>query len=363
METPWHHVANAADVPSPALLIYIERAEWNIDRMIQIAGGPQRLRPHIKTHKMRELVARQVQRGITRFKCATIPEAEIAAEAGAPDVLLAMQPVGPNATRLLELTRAFPETKFSTIVDDATAAEQLSEAAFAAGATVDVLVDLDVGQRRTGIPPAAGAASLYRRLQHLRGLHAAGLHAYDGHIHEPDLATRERMCNEAFAPVEQLAAELGAPRIVAGGTPTFPIHARRPNVECSPGTSVLNDVGYAGKFKDLNFKIAACVLTRIVSKPGGNLITLDLGHKAVAAENPQPRAEFPDLPDARLITHSEEHLVIETTAAPQLEVGHILYAFPKHICPTVALYNEATVVRDSRAAEQWPIARGRKLRI
>jgi D-threonine aldolase len=195
------------------------------------------------------------------------------------------------------------------------------------------------------------------------------LHAYDGHIHEGDPALRERMCNEAFAPVEALAAELRAgglavPRIVAGGTPTFRIHARRPGVECSPGTCVLNDVGYGGKFKDLDFKIAACVLTRVISKPAANLITTDLGHKAVAAENPQPRAEFPDLPDAKLVTHSEEHLVIETSAAARMSVGDVLYAFPKHICPTVALYNEAVTVTGGRAGERWPIsARARRLRI
>lgn len=368
MEIPWRHVTNAAEVPSPALLIYLEQVDWNIRRMIEMAGGVERLRPHIKTHKMRELVERQVALGIRKFKCATIAEAEMAAEGGAADVLLAMQPVGPNVARLIELMRAFPATKFSTIVDDAGAADAISEAAVRAGTTVDALIDLDVGQRRTGIPPAAGAAALYRRLTGLAGIHAGGLHAYDGHIHEPDFATRERLCDEAFAPVERLAGELrsqglNVPRIVAGGTPTFPIHARRAGVECSPGTCVLHDVGYGGKFKDLDFKIAAAVLTRVVSKPGGNLITLDLGHKAVAAENPQPRAEFPDLPDAKLVTHSEEHLVIETSAAAERRVGDVLYAFPKHVCPTVALYNEAVVVRQGMASERWAIARGRKLRI
>lgn len=363
MAGAWHHLRNAQEVPSPALLIYAERAEENIAKMIAMAGGTDRLRPHIKTHKMRALIELKLAKGIRKFKCATIAEAEMAASAGAPDVMLAMQPVGPNIDRLLDLIRDYPKTKFSTIVDDPLIAEAISASAVARKTTVDTLIDLDIGQRRTGIPPQAGAASLYRRLASLPGIHAAGLHAYDGHIHEPDAALRERLCNEAFAPVQALANELCVPHIVAGGTPTFPIHARRPNVECSPGTCVLHDVGYGGKFKDLDFKIAACVLTRVVSKPGGNLITLDLGHKAVAAENPQPRAEFPDLPDARLVTHSEEHLVVETSAAPDVKVGDVFYAFPKHICPTVALYNEAVVVRGGIASGRWEITRGRKLSI
>jgi D-serine deaminase-like pyridoxal phosphate-dependent protein len=106
------------------------------------------------------------------------------------------------------------------------------------------------------------------------------------------------------------------------------------------------------------------VLTRVVSKPGPNLICLDLGHKSVAAENPHPRAEFPQIPDARAVMHSEEHLLLETSRAADLEVGHALYAFPKHICPTVALYSEAVTVTNGVAGERWPVtARNRTLTV
>src|SRR3954467_8842321 len=114
MDSPWFKLANEAEIPSPALLVYVERAEENIRRMIAMAGGPARLRPHMKTHKMPALIERQLRAGITKFKCATIAEAEMTARAGAADVLLAMQPVGPNIARLIQLIRAFPKTKFST---------------------------------------------------------------------------------------------------------------------------------------------------------------------------------------------------------------------------------------------------------
>src|SRR5579862_8995026 len=109
----WYQVANIGEVPSPALLIYPDRVEENVRRMLSMAVDVGRLRPHIKTHKLPEVVRMQLAQGITRFKAATIAEAEMAAAGGAPDVLLAYQPVGPNVARLVELTRRFPTTTFS----------------------------------------------------------------------------------------------------------------------------------------------------------------------------------------------------------------------------------------------------------
>jgi D-serine deaminase-like pyridoxal phosphate-dependent protein len=102
----------------------------------------------------------------------------------------------------------------------------------------------------------------------------------------------------------------------------------------------------------------------VVSKPGPNRLCLDLGHKAVAAENPHPRVRFIELPDAKAVSQSEEHLVIETPRAGEFAVGHALHGIPLHICPTVALHSEATVVRGGAAVERWPIlARARRLTI
>src|ERR1041385_1329317 len=101
MRERWYEIQNLAEVPSPSLLVYEDRVQENIRRMIEIAGDVNRLRPHIKTHKTGQLVRLQLERGITKFKCATIAEAEMAAMAGAKDVLLAYQPVGPNIGRFL----------------------------------------------------------------------------------------------------------------------------------------------------------------------------------------------------------------------------------------------------------------------
>ena len=134
------------------------------------------------------------------------------------------------------------------------------------------------------------------------------------------------------------------------------MNARRPDAECSPGTCVFWDFGYATKLPDMLFLPAALLLTRVVSKPASNRLCLDLGHKAVASENPHPRVQLLELPDAKFVGHSEEHLVVETDRAAAFSVGASLYGIPWHICPTVALHSEAVVIKNGRAEERWKVA-------
>jgi D-serine deaminase-like pyridoxal phosphate-dependent protein len=192
-------------------------------------------------------------------------------------------------------------------------------------------------------------------------------------VRQTALAERLATAAGGIARVEALRAELRAQnlpvaRVVWGGTPSFPVHAPRAAtdaaLECSPGTCVLWDASSAEQTPELDFLHAAVLLTRVISRPGTGRLCLDLGHKAVASEMPHPRAIFPALPDARAVTHSEEHLVIETARAAEFPVGTALYAIPWHICPTVALYDRVQVVRDRRVVEEWPVtARARRLSI
>ena len=365
---PWYVVTNAAEVSSPALLVYPDRVEENIRRMIRIAGGVERLRPHVKTHKLAEVVRMQMAEGITKFKCATLAELEMVAGCGPEDALLAYQPVGPNARALARLAKSFPKTKLSAVVDDAGAIRSLSQACSAAGLSLDVLLDIDCGMHRTGVAPGPKAVELYRLIAASPGLQASGLHVYDGHIHHTDLNERTAACEAAFASARELRRELEqlglpVPRVIAGGTPTFPIHAQRPDVECSPGTCILWDFSYANKLPDLDFLPAALVLTRVISKPAPNLLCLDLGHKAIASENPHPRVQLFELPDAKAVVHSEEHLALETPHAEKFLVGDCLYGIPRHICPTVALHAEAVVIKQGQAVGRWQVARNRALTV
>jgi D-serine deaminase-like pyridoxal phosphate-dependent protein len=380
----WWTIQNVDEIPSPALLVYPDRAEENLRRLIAIAGGTARLRPHMKTHKLPEIARMHVALGLTRVKCATIAEAEMLASEGLTDVLLAYQPVGPAVGRLLRLTQTFPGVTFRAVVDDETAAAALSDAFSATESTIDLLLDLDVGMHRTGIAPDL-AAPLYRLLAELPGVTAGGLHAYDGHLRDPDLSVRRAQADAAFAQVRDLrdalqSEGLAVPRVVVGGTPTLPCHAARdePDLELSPGTVVFWDAGYTSGLPDMDFLHAALLLTRVVSKPGGSRVCLDLGHKAVASEMPHPRVillqpHSSDLGppgsgvevdrgaglqariEATFIGHSEEHLVLETPEAASLRVGDVFYGIPWHVCPTVALHGQAVVVRDGLAVDRWNV--------
>lgn len=361
--SPPYDLKNPESLLSPSLIIFREVVGRNLDAMVTMAGSAARLRPHVKTHKMPALVRLSERAGITRHKCATIAEAEMLAEANATDVLIAFPMVGPNIARLARLMSEFPGTTFRTTVDDPEAAQALSAGVRETGRSLPVLLDLDVGMGRTGIAPGPEAEALYAAVAKLPGLEPDGLHAYDGHANNPDPADRRSVvagCEEAaFGLRDRLTARgLPVPRIVFGGTPSFPIHAalKDPSVELSPGTCLLHDVGYGTKFPDLPFVPAAALLTRVVSRPRPDRLCLDLGHKAVAADPKGPRVKLPDLPEAEFPTHSEEHLVAQTPRAAEFRVGDALIALPYHICPTCALHRRAYVVERGEQVDEWEVA-------
>lgn len=366
-ENQWYRIENENEVFSPSLLIYPERIEQNIIRMVRMAGDTSRLRPHVKTYKMAEIVKMQMDHGIFKFKCATISEAEMTARCGANDILLALQPVGPGIERFFRLQQAFQNVNFSCIADSEQVIIQISDMARRYNIETNIWLDINVGMDRTGILPGDEAVRLYKLIDSLPKLRAKGLHVYDGHIHEKVFSLREKICNDSFSPVQKMRDDLnregfGRVNIVAGGSPTFPFHAAREDVESSPGTVLLWDYGYSSSFADMDFLHAAVLFTRVVSKPGKDLICLDLGHKAVGSEMPQPRIMIPGIDDFQITGHNEEHMVVRTRHAGTINTGDPLYALPWHICPTVDRYDKVNVVSDSRVTGQWNVeARKRQI--
>jgi len=357
----WYEIDDVENIISPALVVYPDRIEENIKLMIQIAGGTDSLRPHIKTHKIAELIEMQLRYDISKFKCATIVEAELLAECGARDILLAMQPIGKNIDRFFELISRFPNSKFSTLVDCEEVFQEIENSAKAKNTRIDIWMDINNGMDRTGILPNNEAAMLYQKIEKSPYLGAKGLHVYDGHIHEPNIKLRKEICDKAFDLVLGLKSELELSGInietmVVGGTPTFPIHAKRSNVEVSPGTPLLWDQGYADTYKDLEFLPAAVLIGNVVSKPKANYICLNLGHKSVAAEMPFPRMKILNIERCEQISHSEEHLVVECYESEKYLVGTVCYAIPTHICPTVVKYKEVLNVVDGKVTGSWKIA-------
>lgn len=362
-------VDNIAEIDSPALVVIKEQVVQNIANAVRMVGDVPRLRPHVKTHKSPDVTQLMLAAGITKFKCATIAEAEMLGQCSAPDVLLAYQPVGPKVGRFVEVIKKYSNTRYACLVDDPAAAKNMAALFAENGLTVPVFIDVNIGQNRTGLSPDL-AIELYEICTELDGIKPVGLQAYDGHIRDINFGKRTANCDEAYKPFEQINNQLvnlgfDAPIIVAGGSPTFPIHAMRENVECSPGTFVYWDKGYSDLCPEQPFQPAAWLLTRVISRPDATKICLDLGHKSVAAENEiGKRIFFPAHPYLIPIGQSEEHLVMEAGLNHAFNVGDILIGIPFHICPTVALYEKVFIVENNRVCGEWKtIARDRYMEV
>jgi D-serine deaminase-like pyridoxal phosphate-dependent protein len=379
-DRPWYEIANIDQLDTPALVVYPDRVKENIRRAVGMTGDAARLRPHVKTHKSPAVTRLMLEAGILKFKCATIAEAEMLAIEGAPDVLLAYQPIGPKVIRLAALIQKFPATKFACLIDNVDAAAVMAQVFTAAGLVVPVYLDLNVGMDRTGIAPGPEALALYKTALALDGIHPVGLHAYDGHIRDTDPILRRQKCDAAFTGVIALRAQIGALppsapsagspaadlTIIAGGSPTFPIHAgRAADIQCSPGTFVYWDKGYGDQFPDQPFTPDALVITRVISLRGDTRLCLDLGHKSISAENElDRRVFFLNAPGFQPVSQSEEHLVVEAGPGHGYSIGDVFYGVPFHVCPTVALYERAITIEGGRFTGGWKnVARDRMLTV
>lgn len=346
------------DLVSPGLLVDPNIVQANIAWILkQVDNNPHRLRPHIKTHKTREVNQMLLAAGIYKFKAATIAEAELLALDEAPDVLLSMQPTGTTLTRFAELQKKYPKTSFSCLLDDRVAASRLAEVS----ESQKVYVDLNMGMNRTGIRPEA-ALPLIQDIQSLPSLQLVGLHAYDGHIRDVNIEDRKKHVDEAFACFYDLLKQLEPGlELVVGGTPSFLVHHQNPNFVCSPGTFVFFDTGYAKLYPKESIQLAVQIIGRIISKPTNHTICIDVGHKSVAPENAiENRLTFIKHPDWKLLSQSEEHGIVEVGNNSNYNIGDVIYMYPYHICPTIALHQSLQV----RDGSTWKVlARDRKITI
>lgn len=371
MKLETYRLSHPENIASPALIYYKEIIERNVQSILAMAGGPQRLWPHVKSHKSADMVRMLMDKGIRRFKCATIAEGEMVGQVGAEQAIVSYPLVGPNIARFVKLAMAFPKTEFFAIGDDERQLRLLSEEAAGAGLRLNLLLDINDGLNRTGIATAK-AGELYRKAAAMPGILVRGMHVYDGHRHEPSLEDRERLVAADVAAVyalrEQLSAEgYDCGTMVMGGTPSFPCHTRYQDVYVSPGTCLIQDYGYASAFPDLPFEIGAMLLTRVISHPAPGVFTVDLGYKAVAADPASPRAVIVGYESAVTLMQNEEHWVLRMPQGQEEErpaIGQELYAAPKHICPTSALHSSILVAQNGGVEGEWPVtARNRSITI
>lgn len=370
MAKDWYKIENIETVDSPSVVLYLDHLKFNIQEMLSLVqGDAHRLMPHVKTNKMPKVMQQLLEAGISHFKASTIAEAEMAAEAGARSVLIAHQLVGPKVDRFLQLIAHFPSTQFATILDDEDTAKLLNQKASELGVNANVYIDINNGMDRSGIKMGPSLEALVALIGDCKSLQFQGLHVYDGHLRDSDFSLRNQKIEVGLQEVTAYFSRLkeAHPNIqmICGGTPSFTSHLKEENRITSPGTCVLWDWGYSDKLTEQNFKYAALLVTRVISKPTEGIVTVDLGHKSVAAENPiDKRVKFLNLENYELLSQSEEHGVLKVADWDVVKVGDVLYGIPYHICPTINLHDEVSVIENGEKTGSWAIAaRKRKISI
>jgi D-serine deaminase-like pyridoxal phosphate-dependent protein len=284
-------------------------------------------------------------------------------------VLIAHQLVGPKIQRLIALIKQFPNTNFSTIIDNLDSLYLLHQNAHNNNIKISFYIDINSGMNRSGVELGKKLTSILKALPELNSLQFLGLHVYDGHLRDSDFNDRKAKVESEISSITKLFNTLKESnpdlKMICGGTPAFTAHLMKKNRICSPGTCVFWDWGYGDKLLEQDFKPAVLLITRIISKPTKGIVTIDLGHKAVASENPiNQRVKFLNLDDYSLLSQSEEHGVLQVKNWDNIKVGDVFYGLPYHICPTINLYDEVSVIKNELKTETWEItARKRKITI
>jgi len=348
------------DVPTPALVVDVPAMEENIATMARFfAQGPCRLRPHFKAHKTPEIARRQLAAGgCVGLTCQTVGEAEvIAAHALTTDVLISNQPIGPGkAERVARLAR---EVDVKVAVDSPRGVEELATAARAQGVEIGVLVEVNVGLPRCGMPPGEPALALARLVASTPGLRLRGLMGYEGHVVlNPDRQAREEGARKAMAQLLEtvrLLRDDGLPCeiVSAGGTGTYDITGRLEGItEIQAGSYVLMDTAYARL--GLPFRLALYVLGTVISRPSPFLLVADVGLKACATDHGNPQVA--DVEGAQVLFLSDEHATVAVPQHCPLQVGDRIRFWPSHIDPTVNLHDRLYAAVGEEVVGVWPVA-------
>jgi D-serine deaminase-like pyridoxal phosphate-dependent protein len=356
--------ASYLEIDTPALLLDLDAFERNLSTMARFfADRPTSLRPHAKTHKCPQVALRQLEAGAIGITCAKVGEAEVMAEAGVQDILIANQVVG--SIKIDRLTDLAGRCDMMVAVDDAVNVQELARACQAKDVTLRVLVEVDIGMHRCGVQPGADALSLAQQVADAPRLQLAGLMGYEGHLVQiADPQERFTRVREALAPFQETRKLLetnGLPvEIVSGGgTGTYDVSgAYPPMTEIEAGSYVYMDSTYLKTRPE--FEPALTVLTSVISRPVPERIVTDAGRKAISHDFglPQPF----DAPGVGTSKLSEEHGVLEATEpnAVPLRAGDKIRVLPSHCCTTVNLHDTLYVVQNDVLVDVWPIAaRGR----
>ncbi len=354
-----------AELDTPSLLLDSDALRANIRRMAAFfTARPCRLRPHFKSHKCTRIARLQLEAGAVGITCAKLGEAEVLADAGIEDILIANEIVGPvKIARLMDLAR---RARPMVAVDSPDNVKMLSAAASAAGLRLRVLVEVDIGMHRCGVAPGQPALDLARLVASAPGLCFEGLQGYEGHSvdlrDETERTEKTRAAVKLLVETRRHLERAGVPvHIVSGGgTGTYTITGDCEGVdEVQAGSYAAMDWYY----QDIRpeFQQAQSILTTVVSRSNAGMAIIDVGRKGVGGEWGPPRVK--NLPGAQVVTFgSEEHIGIALPDSAPVRVGDQIEIIPSHGCTTSNLYREYVLYRDGIVTGIWPIEGSGKLR-
>lgn len=350
-----------AGIETPAAVVDLDIVRANIASMqAQAARSGVRLRPHVKTHKCLEIGRLQIQAGASGITAGTVGEAEVFADAGFDDVFIAY-PVWAGGLRGDRIRALQATIRLRVGLDGREAADALAASVTGSDAPLEVVIEVDCGAGRSGVPPTA-AGDLARYAASV-GLRPVGAYTYPGHGSRSREAREVASSDEIAAlevALEGMRAEGFSPFVAsAGSTPTAALSGRPPTTELRPGEYVFNDVD--------NLRLGACgsddfglfVLTTVVSDAVPGQVIIDAGTKALGREGSDTKGYgvAPGVPGSFLRRLNEYHgyLSLDGTTRPP-RVGEVLAIAPNHVCPVVNLFDELIVHEGGRIVDRWRVA-------
>jgi D-serine deaminase-like pyridoxal phosphate-dependent protein len=348
------------ELETPCLLIDLDRMERNLARMAEFFRGKSaKLRPHAKTHKSPIIAHKQLKLGAIGITCAKLGEAEVLVESGIRDILIANQIVDrAKVSRLAQMARL---AQLIVAVDQSQNVEDLAEATRHHGSRLRILIEVDIGMHRCGVPPGEPALDLARKVKAQKSLEFAGLMGYEGHaVLKPTLEERAKLARKAVGELIETRrflerAGVEVPIVSAGGTGTYTTTGTLPGVtEIQAGTYVFSD---AKRIQiGVDFEPALSVLSTVVSRPKPGVVVLDGGMKSISQDLGPPI--FRDLPNLAFARLNAEHAVAEIREGSgfDLKVGDKVELIPSYGDTTINLHDAYVGLRQGRVETVWPVA-------
>jgi len=352
------------DIDTPALLVDLDRLEDNLVRMKNLAENNNvHLRPHTKTHKSPEIAKMQIEKGANGITCAKISEAEIMAEAGLDDILIANEIIGAiKHRRLIDLAE---NIKLCVAVDSLFGIQTLAAAFSAAERQIEVVIEINCGQDRCGVAPGPQVLELAVEIQRQRGLQLRGLMSHGGHAYNQNgQAEIEKVGLAESNTIVDLAEllrsnDIEVNTLSVGSSPAAQYCAAVPGItEIRPGTYVFNDRTQVALQACATENCALSVLATVMSKPTASRAVIDAGRKVLTSDMARPGegAGFGWVVEknSTVTRLSEEHGMIDADA--KFEIGEKVNVIPNHVCVVVNMLNKIYGVRNGNVEHIFEVA-------